>query len=534
MATTVPTASRTGGDLSRFAKWQPPWFTPVVHSVATSAAAAVLLVAAGPAQGQVFNLSTGVNITGTASNNPDLAPRGQEQGDMWMVISPYFTVNSTSDGKFRLSGGGSLGASARLSLREDDTVSTFLRPVGSLNGTWEAIDNFFFVDVFAGVQSTLNDPFLATTDPTSPVNTTSSYQFGVTPYIRGQLAGNFDYEVRSANRWTDTWSDSPNFSGQYSATNTARIERTPQPLGGVFIFEQRLISSDVEDQSLLESQIARLSLRYALTNNLVVGARAGAERYNFTAAARDWKRYYGAEASWRPNPRTRVEGYWEDRVFGNSWRAALTYRRPRMAFNFASSRALSSTPEQFVTFPGLASLVALLDASLTTRIPDPVERQRAVSDLLKQTELPAELLTPTIIFSEGFSIQETNTGSVVMSGRRSTLGLTVFWTSTESRRGIVTALPVTSKTLQRGAELAFSRRLTPVTSLTATASWRNTQDRLDESRETTQRQLRLQTSRRFGERTSGTLGARYQWIESTVSNDATEAAVFFTLNYRFD
>jgi hypothetical protein len=34
-------------------------------------------------------------------------------------------------------------------------------------------------------------------------------------------------------------------------------------------------------------------------------------------------------------------------------------------------------------------------------------------------------------------------------------------------------------------------------------------------------------------RTDGSLGARYQWVSSTVTNDATEAAIFFSLNHRF-
>ena len=57
---------------------------------------------------------------------------------------------------------------------------------------------------------------------------------------------------------------------------------------------------------------------------------------------------------------------------------------------------------------------------------------------------------------------------------------------------------------------------------------------LDTSQHTTQTQLRLEASRQLGQRTDGTLGARYQWITSTVTNDATEAALYFTLSFSFD
>lgn len=500
-----------------------------------SALGVVLIAGANPLQAQRLNINTGVDIYGIASSNPDLAPRGEEQGDVRLVVSPNFSLTGTIGERFQVSGSGSLGASASISLREGTSFSTSLRPSGALNGTLEVVDNWFYIDVTAGLQSSLNDPFQATTGPFSPTNTSTTYQVGVAPYIRGRLFSEFDYQVRSDNRWTgEAWGSGLDYSGQYSATNLVSIERSPRPLGGAFVFQQQLLSSSVEGQGLLNSETARFSLRYAVTNNFAVGARIGAERYNFTLTANDWQRYYGAEASWRPNDRITAEGYWEDRVFGNSWQASFSYRRPLMAFNAVSSRLLSNTPQQFATFPGLSSLVSVLNSAFATRIPDPIERQRAVNDFLSQTQLPAELLAPTFVYSQNFSIQEINSGTVVYYGQRHSLALTAFQTVTETSVGISAALPLSSKTKENGAELAFNRQLSPATSATATASWRNTKNAFDTSQETTQTQFRLEASRQLGRRTNGTLGARYQWISSTVTNDATEAAIYCRLSYSFN
>jgi uncharacterized protein (PEP-CTERM system associated) len=533
MATTAPTASRSAKrDCAR--KRQPGQ----LRSVAASATASVLAIlspaAIGPAHAQRLDLNTGIDVYGIASSNPDLAPRGEEKADIRLVISPTFSVTGSIGERMRVSGGGSLGASASLSLREGASFSTSLRPSGALNGTIEVVDNFFFVDVRAGVQSTLNDPFLATTDPFSPANTSTSYQVGIAPYIKGTLFSEFEYQVRSDNSWTDNaWGDS-DYGGQYSATNTVLVERSPRPLGMVFSFQQQLLSSDVEGQDLLKTETARFSLRYALTNNFVIGGRVGAERYNFTLAANDWQRYYGAEMSWRPNERTSLDGYWEDRVFGNSWQLNFSYRRPLMAFNVTSSRLLSNTPQQFLAFPELSNLISLLDSAFATRIPDPVERQRAVVDLLSRTQLPREFLTPSIIYSQNFTIQEVNDARVVYYGRLHTLTFSVFQTTTEYSPGIAEVLPLSNKTKQYGTELNFNQRLTPVMSATASASWRNTENQLDTSQQTTQTQLRFEVSRTLGRRTDLTAGARYQWITSTVSNDANEAAVYFRLSYDFN
>ncbi len=492
---------------------------------------------ATPAQARL-DFNTGIDVYGIASTNPDLAPSGQEQGDAWLVVSPNFSVTGTIGDKAKLSASFDLGASLRLSAREGISTSTnsSLRPAGSLDATFEVVDNFFFVDVNAGLQSTLNDPFQATTDQFSPVNTSTSYQLGITPYIRGTLFGEVQYQVRSENFWTDTaWGDEPvNFRGQYSATNTVLLDRAPRPLGWSFSLQQQLLSSSAEDQGLLKTETARLSLRYALTSQVVVGARAGAERYNYTLTANDWQRFYGAEMSWRPNERTSLEGYWEDRVFGNSWQFAFGYRRPRMALNIVSSRQLSNTPQQFLTFPGLNSLVSLLNSAFATRIPDPVERQRAVVDFLSRTQLPAELLAPTIIFSENFTIQELNNASLVYFGKSHSLAFTVYQTITEYSVGISAALPATNKTKENGTELTFNTTLNRLMSASATASWRNTENLLDTSQQTTQTQLRFEVTRSLARRMDATLGARYQWISSSVTNDATEAAIYGTLSYSFN
>jgi uncharacterized protein (PEP-CTERM system associated) len=503
---------------------------------ARSAWGILLVCAAVPAHARL-DFNTSINVYGLASTNPDLAPRGQEEPDLRLIISPSFSVIGTVGERLNVSASFDLGASVGFSTREGVTTSAgaAIRPSGALNTTFEVVDNFFYVDVTAGLQSGLNSPFLATTDRYSPTNTSTSYQVGISPYIRGTLFGDVKYQVRSDNYWTDNaWGNTPDYSGQYSATNTVLAERSPRPLGWAFSYQQQLVSSAVEGQDLLDSETARFSLRYALTSALAIGARLGAEKYNYTFAARDWQRFYGAEIGWRPNDRTSLEGYWEDRIYGNSWQAAFTYRRPQMALNIVSSRLLSNTPQQFLTFPGLASLVSLLNAALTTRIPDPIQRQRAVVDFLSQTQLPAELLMPTIIFSENFTIQELNNASLVYYGKTHSLAFTVYQTVTEYSAGISASLPFSNKTKENGTQLAFNTMLNSLMSATASASWRYTENMRDTSQHTTQTELRFEVNRSLTRRMDATMGARYQWVASTVTNDATEAAIYFTLTYSFN
>jgi uncharacterized protein (PEP-CTERM system associated) len=524
MATTVRTASRTAQGGRRTQR-----LIALPRAAGGVIAAGVLAAAAtAPAHGQRMNLESGVRLTGAASSNPELAPSGQAKGDIWFELSPYFSLVGTgAGGRLRVSGNGDLGATIRAGLRRDSDFS--LRPSGSLLATLEAIDNFFFIDGRLAVQRTLDNPFAATTDPTSPVNTFTSWQAGLTPYIRGRLPGALDYEVRSDNSWTDSGQG----EGLYSGRHTVSIARAPQPLGGALSFERQSLESQREGEPRLISDIARLSLRYAPIPQLAFGVRAGWQRYNYTLAANEPRTFYGVDISWRPNERTNLTGYWEDRAFGDSWQLAFTHRRPRLAFNLSSSRDLTNTPQQFLTFPALANVFALLDAALTTRFPDPIERQRAVIDIISRSQLPAELLTPTVIYDERITLQTRTTAGVVLLGRRNSLGFSIFRNRTEGVAGFSTALPVLSDTLENGTEVSFSHQLSPTSSVATTASWRRTESLLQQEATTTQTQLRIESSTQVGRRTFGTLGARYQWIDSTVTNDAREAAVFFTLNHRF-
>jgi uncharacterized protein (PEP-CTERM system associated) len=488
----------------------------------------VATMLASPVVAQQYYSNAGVSMSVGASTNPNLLPRGEEQGEIGLNLSPYFNFNGTAPGgRLRYNGSGNL--SGQVQWNQGEGSSTYFRPQASLNGSLEAVNNFFFVDARALVYSQLDNAFLATPGPYSPTNTSTSYQLGVTPNFRGTAFSQYDYEVRSDNSWTNFTGTSP----QYSANNSFNIQKSPNPWGGVFNFTQTIVSSDIEGQPNLISYVSRLSLRYAISSSLAVGFRTGLEKYNYTVADRSWQRYYGAEIGWQPSERTSLEGYYEDRVFGNSWNVAFSHRRPLSAFTFNSSRLLTSTPQQFLSVPGLANVQSLLDASLTTRIPDPIERQRAVDELIRQRQIPQDLLAPIIINSEGVQVTESNSATLFLYTRKDSLAFNLFWTSTLSSSGISTIAPVSSKTLQRGASANYGRQLNPTTSFNTTATWRNTQNQFDVGQETTQTQIYLSLNWNLSKRTAGTLGTRYQWITSTYTNDAVEAAIFATLSYSF-
>ena len=499
----------------------------------STCAAAIAILVATPfsteAQ-QRWSVQTGVYVKGEASNNVAFAPAGQERSDFTLEISPHISFIGQGGGRVRASGSFDLGATLVTRAQGPDQGTVNARPQGSLNALFEPIDNFFFIDTGLSVQRSVDNPFLARPGGASTYNTSSSYQARLSPYIQGNLGAGFGYTVRSDNSWTD----SSQANGQYSARHSALIQRAPQPLGGSLSVEHTQLTSQTSGQPDQTGDLARAILRYAIGPEVVVGLRGGWERNNY-ALNNQGKTFHGADVTWRPTERTLLDAYWEDRYFGSSWQAGFSHRMPRLAFNLRWSRDIATTSQQFLTFPALANLYALLDASLTTRVPDPVERQRIIIEFLSRQQLPQQLLTPVVLFDDRISLQTLGSASAVLQGNRNSLALSIFQTKTIGIAGVNTRLPSTlADNLQRGAELTFSHNLTPSDTLSATGSWRRTENlvTVDKS-ETTQKLVRLQVNSKLGAWTNGFFGGRYQWIDSNVTNDAREAAVFAGFDYRF-
>ena len=86
---------------------------------------------------------------------------------------------------------------------------------------------------------------------------------------------------------------------------------------------------------------------------------------------------------------------------------------------------------------------------------------------------------------------------------------------------------------QQAVRATWIHRLTPISTMTVSASRQATRGLLGSSAESTQNAMTLLATRQIGQRTSGSIGARRSVFESTVSGGNRENAVFTTLTTRF-
>lgn len=504
----------------------------VLPSAAMALVAIGLPLAGGEAFAQLW--ATGASLGGgvTFTNNGNFGSIEEKKSDVIVAVTPR--VGFVREGsRLRMAGDVALPATAYIRNTEPDSLD----PTLYFNANLRAIENFFFVDASLQLTRELDDPFGAQTPLGSSTNSQEILRASVSPYIKGEIGPRVRYQLRNDSSYTRSTGGSVELENYYAIRNFAEVAVLPRPFGirATFTREDSTTSEQGAAGYRYSSEIARAGVDYSPWAQLLLTLYGGRESNNYPGINTD-RSFYGAAIAWQPSERTNLTGAWEDRYFGGSWRLNFTHRMPRLAWTLTSSRDDSTLAQRYLGLPATQNVAALIDASLTTRIPDPIERARAVEELIASRGLPRSLSGPVDIFTERIEIQTSTIGTVAYIGVRNSLALTFFATKTEGvYNALFPALPDSDQdNKQRGVRLSFGHQLSSLTRMNADASWRETKGlgSLAENL-TTQEIYQVLVTRRLSPRTDASTGARYQTLKSNVTAEGTEAAIFFGLGHRF-
>lgn len=493
-----------------------------------------------PSYGANWFFETGLTTEITATDNANFAASGARADDLIFVLSPTFVVRGEGR-RLRVSGAASLAGVTYLNGSQESSFS----PLGRLTANLEAIERWFFVDAELSATRSLDNPLGPRPDGVSSLNRLSTRTVRISPYIDRALPNDVQLRLRSDNGWTDTTGGTLPRESRYAMRHSFSLSRDPRPLGWALEAERSDERSESGADTVPTIDVARGRVRYAFGGQFALGARGGAERSRLFVDNQTLS-FWGAELQWRPSERTQLDGYWEDRSFGAGWQASFTHRSPFVAWNLQTSRDFTSFAQSFIELPATGDLAALLDAALRTRIADPIERGRAVEDFINRRGLPRELPGPVSVFSDQVVVRTARTGTITFIGTRSTLALTGFTQRDASPSGstfVVVTGPATALR-QQGGTIAYSLRLSALSTAVASATWSRTHDDTGASvpgglapgttaGDSRQRTYRLQFDFRLAPYTTGFIGGRYQRIESDVVDDSRENAVFGGLAHRF-
>jgi uncharacterized protein (PEP-CTERM system associated) len=499
----------------------------------TTAGAVALLLLAAPAAADQWRVEPGVRPTITYTDNVGLQSSGQEQSSLIVGVTPRIDFRGegsryTVTGRYELSA--YFYSNAPSSSQYYNNLDLF--------GNVEAVKRFFFIEGGVNVFQNFISPLgpITVTNSLQTGNRTSTYLYRLNPYIQSAPGAETTYLLRWNNTWTDYSSSA--LRGSYVADGIANIGRPSGP-GRRYGWQAEYNGSYVKynNQQPYTLHLGRGILSYQVNPDLQVSARGGYEENDYAIGGYSGS-IYGAGLNWRPTPRTTLDGFWEHRFFGSSYRANFQHRTRLTGWRLTGSRGLTTSTQQLQLGTGIAADV--VDAAFISRVPDPMQRQQEVQKFLDQSGLPPILTQPITYFNNQILLQDRVEAAFSLFGGRNSLVFTAYWSDQEPITGTGTMLPALLSAnqdyAQRGASASYTHNLTGTASLNFLALRNHTQYRsafIPGSVDYTL--LRALFTARIGASTSWFTGVRYQWQDPSNPpySQYREAAVFGGLDYAY-
>lgn len=496
-----------------------------------------LLVAIGAvvpedASAQVWRREARIDASATATTNGAGRPRGLEESEVLLGVTPGLRIRrEAADYSLNLSGSlellGSLGRT-----RETEVLP---RLEAVLNST--LVDRWLYLDASASVRQVEVDPFLGRSSPGVGNNVRRAEFLQVRPSIRHELSTRVGFEASLEETYTAVQNDEA--ANARVHVGRVALRGRPQPLGfGLEFQRQDTRYVDLSDGSW-KLDTARVSVEALLFDELLLRLIAGREHTSSRLAERD-DDIRGFGLRWVPSPRTEFEGQVERRFFGNGFKARASHRTPFWSFSASLLREPATSTSSLGGLSSGDTLGDFLNAILTTRFPDPVQRAALVDSLLASRGLPTELARALELLAGYAQLNTGGTATIAYLSPRTTASLTFF---AQSLRLLTTdeALPVaaslrTDDARQAGIELNVSYLLARDSRIAARGRWLQVRGLgLREGERTTDRDVRVFWTVNLSPRTEASFGPYWRSVttNSTTSASFGETAVQALLSHRF-
>src|SRR5581483_9919351 len=376
----------------------------------------------GEANSQDARLSTSLYTRATLTDNVRLAPRGQEETDLFFEFIPSFRL-SREGARLRLS----FDYSPSLAVYPFTGTSSSITNNLSSFATARLLENFLFLDASAIVTQTYLSPLSPRQSSSANLidNQTERATFNISPYIQGVLPGDFTYLVRNETYWTA--SQDPAVRDLIEDHAVARLDSRRQARLRIgFDYDYRY--TKFESEPYYYQTIGRVRPGIQLRPNLVASGRFGYEKNNY--AAERTGVVYGAGLQWSPTPRTNLTAFAEKRFFGTGYNLEFLHRTRLTSWRLFAFRDTRTYREQGLQLlPGFTE--ETLNQALLARLPDPFERQQAIERILASAGLPPVLRSPfTFLANQPYLVQQAD-ASAALIGQRNTATLHLFWQKSE-------------------------------------------------------------------------------------------------------
>lgn len=410
-----------------------------------------------------------------------------------------------------------------------NTVQDNIQQSLNTNGTFEAWDNRAFID-FSGLigQQAISAFESPTVDSLGNDNLSETSSFRISPYLRGNLTGSVDYELRYS--WQSTRTDTRLRSDITSEEGLARLSRqvTGQSLGWTLEAGRTQLDYSFGQRQTLDAVTGRLY--YALNPTLTLSALVGVESNDLLTPEMKSYRSTGLGFEWRPSERTRVFVERSNRYFGNGHNVEVEYRSRRAIWRYTDSRDVV-TNQLDAAGASQGALYGMIDALSTEQ--DPVRRAQQVNAELQRLGLPADFqLNPGYLTSSA-SVQRLQELSLGLFAPRDALVFAVARNSGRRLNPVISLsddFAIATDIRESAWRVTYAHRMTPLTSVNASFT-RQHNEGINTSFSNTLKTLTLGASTRLAARTSATVQVRCSSYSGTAPY--TETAVLGVVTHRF-
>ena len=330
-----------------------------------------------------------------------------------------------------------------------------------------------------------------------------------------------------------------------TATNLATAGGSHRAARLTYELDARYLDTEADGPltTVSTQRSVRGTVLYALSTELDAGVILGRESSQY-AEQRIRDTIKGIKLDWHPSERTTLRAAIEDRFFGNSWTADFAQRSNTHTLGVSSSSQISN----YITTTGVGSASggttqALLDAMLTTRIPNEAERAKAVNDLIAQRNLPQQLAVGRDLYDLNTLVRQNLVLRGAIMNARTMLLLSAGQTRSRPLAGnaFSSLLGSGSDTHDRYIDAQVNHRLSPLSTVTAGLRFgraRAVNSLLNTSTSSRDTGFRMSLSTSVSPRTQAVAGVRRVRtvggaLVGTLGGTVTENAVFAGLEHQF-
>ena len=461
-----------------------------------------------------------------ATDNVNLSVK-DKQSDVFLQLTPGLRLQSNG-GRVR----GALDYSPTAYVHGKASEKNRISHALNAALTTEAVEDWAFIDVNAAAsQQSVSALGTQVADPAlGASNQTQVFSYSVSPYIKGKLLGNADYELRlragESRTESSTVSDSKSQQALLGLSGPTRL----LSLGWGAKFQHQV--DDFSAGRRTTADRFRGTLTYAFSPQLELSVLGGYESSDQLGPARVEGETHGFGFKWQPTDRTKFTGERDQRFFGNAYSLSFEHRMPRSVFRYGAGRDVSSGLNN--STGTVLSAYDLYYSQFASIEPDPVRRQALVNSFLLANGISPSSIVGGGFLTSGLTIQRRQDLSVGLLGLRSTVTFLVTRNDSQRLDGAAlsgTDLAANTSVEQRAFSVNVAHRLTPISNVSLLLS----EQKNVGTNSLASNKLRLVSltwSSKLGPQSTVSLGARHAVFDSpTGPYDESALSGLFSLQF---